>query len=66
MLNDTKQQLDSLRQHEPSRLTQEELPLLRNRYRSGVRLDLGRLSDWEGEHVVPAACGGRGANRREP
>jgi hypothetical protein len=37
-----------------------------NRYRAGVRLDLGRLSDWEAQGVLPAACGGRAAERREP
>jgi hypothetical protein len=37
-----------------------------NRYRAGVHLDLGRLSDWEGEGFAPAACGGRDADLRGP
>jgi hypothetical protein len=40
--------------------------LILNRYRAGVLLDLGRLSDWEGEGALPVACGGRSADRRGP
>jgi hypothetical protein len=37
-----------------------------NRYRAGILVDLGRLSDWEGGGVVPAACSESRAVRSGP
>jgi hypothetical protein len=49
-----------------ARLDQIGERLILDRYRTGVLLDLGRVSDWEGGGPAPAVCGVRRAGREGP
>ena len=49
-----------------ARLEQIGERLILNRYRTGVLLDLGRISDWEGGGPAPADCGARRGGGERP